>query len=269
MVGHVASECTAVLCIYCEKVTHEAKDCHLLSMPKPTAVTYGLCRSELMFHEVPASDEVNFKHDSGKEGRITVEGGVLTAHEVINELRWIIPGGHQWVLTPVADNVFHTIFPTKVDLTRMTKIINIPIEKSMNLKFEEWSSMPVDKYRLEETWVLVRDCPKKLRCDYLGLFAVGSLIGKAKEVDMVYTRAHGVARMFVQVTSVEFIPTGTDHTYDGEGFGITFEVERAAGLDDGDAPMQDATDDGDDESKDKRKTDDVAKDTSEQRKECQ
>jgi hypothetical protein len=31
--------------------------------------------------------------------------------------------------------------------------------------------------------------------------------------------------MHVQVTSLEHIPTGTDHMYDGEGFGITFEIE--------------------------------------------
>jgi hypothetical protein len=54
---------------------------------------------------------------------------------------------------------------------------------------------------------------------------VGSLIGKTTEVDMAYTRKHGVVRMHVQVTSLDQIPTSTDHMYDGEGFGITFEIE--------------------------------------------
>jgi hypothetical protein len=73
--------------------------------------------------------------------------------------------------------------------------------------------------------VRVSGCPYKLRCDYLALFAVGSLIGKAKEIDMEFRRAHDVVRMLVQCTSVAHIPEGTDHMYDGKDYGITFEVE--------------------------------------------
>jgi hypothetical protein len=29
-------------------------------------ITYGLCRNELLFYEIPASDELKFKHNSGK-----------------------------------------------------------------------------------------------------------------------------------------------------------------------------------------------------------
>jgi hypothetical protein len=52
-------------------------------MPKPVAVTYGLCRPELLFYEVPASDDLKFKHNSGKVGRISVDGGMMTAKEII------------------------------------------------------------------------------------------------------------------------------------------------------------------------------------------
>jgi hypothetical protein len=52
-------------------------------MPKPVAVTYGLCRTELLFYEVPASDDLKFKHNSGKVGRISVDGGMMTAKEII------------------------------------------------------------------------------------------------------------------------------------------------------------------------------------------
>ena len=48
------------------------------------------------------------------------------------------------------------------------------------LLFEDWYAAPVDEFHLEEAWVLVRGCPYKLRCDFLTLFAVGSLIGKGK-----------------------------------------------------------------------------------------
>jgi hypothetical protein len=68
--GHLADDCKVILCIYCESAKHPAKECPLLSMPKPTAITYGLTRSELLFYEAPASSNIYFKHDSGKVGRV-------------------------------------------------------------------------------------------------------------------------------------------------------------------------------------------------------
>jgi hypothetical protein len=81
--SHVADTCSAILCIYCEKAMHDKLDCPLLSLPRPTVVTYGLCRPELIFHEIQGSDEIRFKHDSGKIGRISVLGGVMTTQEII------------------------------------------------------------------------------------------------------------------------------------------------------------------------------------------
>jgi hypothetical protein len=181
--------------VFIVRATHEAKDCHL-KMPKPTAAIYGLCRNELMIYEVPVSDEVIFKHDSGKLGQIKVNGGVLTAEQIIEELGWIVPGEHQWCMEQEPDNVFKTIFPSKADLSSLVKIVSVPIDanKGLFLTFEEGSSTPVDKFKLDEAWVRVSGCPYKLRCDYLALFAVGSLIGKTTEVDMAFTRKHGVVR---------------------------------------------------------------------------
>jgi hypothetical protein len=189
--GHFADACKAVLCLYCEKISHESKECPLLSMPKPVAITYGVSRNELMFHEVPASSEVTFKHDSGKAGKISVIGGSLSAPEIVNELQWIIPGNHQWELRPTEDGAFKAIFPSKADLARMSKIIKVHVPStSMFLIFEEWSAAELDKFCLTSVWVRVHGCCYKERCDYLALFGVGSLIGKTKEVDMAFTRAH-------------------------------------------------------------------------------
>jgi hypothetical protein len=59
----------------------------------------------------------------------------------------------------------------------------------------------------------------------LALFAIGSLIGKTKKVDMEFTRAGEVVRLFVEVLNADLIPDETDHYYDGEGFKISFQVE--------------------------------------------
>ncbi|KAM0916242.1 hypothetical protein ACQ4PT_010324 [Festuca glaucescens] len=241
-VGHFAKDCTAVLCLYCEKTSLASVNCSLLSMPKPTAITYGMCRNELIFHEVPASSDVTFRHDSGKVGRISVDGGSMTAKEIIKELEWIVPGEHQWDLRPTDDGAFKTVFPSKADLARLRKIMDVPVEgTNMFLHFEEWSAAELDKFSLAETWVQVYGCCYKERCDYLALFAVGSIIGKAKEVDMEFTRARSVVRMRVEVTGIEHIPKATvDHTYEGVGYGIIFKVEGAVDEHVDDEVMQDA-----------------------------
>ncbi|KAM0921912.1 hypothetical protein ACQ4PT_006547 [Festuca glaucescens] len=152
--GHLAESCVVVLCIYCEKISHLSINFPLLSMPKPVAITYGVSWNELMFHEVPASSDVTFRHDSGKVGKISVTDGVLSPQEIAKELEWIIPGNHQWDLWPTDDGAFKVIFPTKADLARMTKIINVPVSgTSMFLHFEEWSAADLDQFYLTKVWV--------------------------------------------------------------------------------------------------------------------
>jgi hypothetical protein len=86
----------------------------------------------------------------------------------------------------------------------------------------------------------------KERCDYLSLFAVGSLIGKSNEIGTEFTEGHSEVRMKVEVTRVEFIPTMlVDHTYDGEGYGLLFKVEREKVNDKVDEVMQEANLDDD------------------------
>ncbi|KAM0826418.1 hypothetical protein ACQ4PT_068893 [Festuca glaucescens] len=240
---------STVLYLYCEKTSHESQNCLLHPMPKPVAITYGVSRNELIFHEIPASSDVTFKHDSGKVGKISVEGGTLTSHEIVKELAWILPGNHQWDLQPTEGGAFKALFPSKAYLARMTKIIRVPVpEIDMFLIFEEWSAADLDPFSLAEVWVKVHGCCYKERCDYPSLFAVGSLIGKTKEVDMEFTRSHFEVRMKVEVTRVEFIPTTTvDHTYGGEGYGLLFKVEGEKAKIKSDVVMQDT--DMDDDTK--------------------
>ncbi|KAM0922931.1 hypothetical protein ACQ4PT_005868 [Festuca glaucescens] len=215
--GHFADACTAVLCLYCEKISHESKDCPLLFMPKPVAITYGSL------------------------------GGVLRRLKSLvssNGLSQEITSG---ILSLPMTVLLRFFFPSKADLARMTKIINVPVPgTTMFLLFEEWSAADLDKFDLSPVWVRVHDCCYKERCDYLSLFGVGSLIGKTKEVDMAYTRAHSDLRMLVEVTRVEFIPkTTVDHTYAGQGYGLIFKLETDHSKDKSDVEMHEVTPDDD------------------------
>jgi hypothetical protein len=111
----------------------------------------------------------------------------------------------------------------------------------MFLHFEEWSAADLDLFALTKICVRVSGCPYKPRYDYLALFAVGSLVGKAQEVDMAFTRQNSQVRMRVLVTDPKYIPKGiVNHVYDGVGYGIRFRLEGEGNAEKGDVSMQEA-----------------------------
>ncbi|KAM0911268.1 hypothetical protein ACQ4PT_013600 [Festuca glaucescens] len=224
--GHFGADCTAILCLLCDSAKHASADCHLHAMPKPVMTMYGLCNDALLFFDIPKSAGVRSKRSSGKEGWIRVTSGELSVHQVIKELNFLVPGNHQWDITPIDNSAFKVVYPTKADYARLRKINDIKVDDTeCTIFFEEWATQEVNVWHFREVWVRVRGCPKPLRDDYLGLFAVGALIGKTREVDMAFTREHEIVRMRVLVTNPDAIPDRTEHSYDGQ---VTCDVPLPA-----------------------------------------
>jgi hypothetical protein len=63
----------------------------------------------------------------------------------------------------------------------------------------------------------------------LGIFALGSLIGKTTEVDMKFTREHGIVRARIDCANPQAIRGSLDHFYTGEGFGLQMFIEGLDG----------------------------------------
>jgi hypothetical protein len=165
------------MCLCCEKTSHESKNFPLLSLPKHVAITYGENRNELIFHEVPASPEVTFKHDRGKVGEISVEGGTLSSQEIVNELA----GTHQCDLQPKEGGAFKALFPSKADLARMAKIIGVTVlGTDIFLIFEEWSAAELDPFFLTKVWVRVYGVTRRDVIIYLFLLLVLLLESQTK-----------------------------------------------------------------------------------------
>jgi hypothetical protein len=72
--------------------------------------------------------------------------------------------------------------------------------------------------------------------NYLTLWGLGGLIGKTKEVDMAYTRKHGVVRSLIKVLDIAHIPYQKDIFFEDEGYTLTFELEDNFMPIDGDDP---------------------------------
>jgi hypothetical protein len=67
--------------------------------------------------------------------------------------------------------------------------------RASDLVFEDWSALEDPLYMLHEVWLWVRVIPADVRTDFLSLWAVGTLFGKTKEVEMVHTRNHKELRL--------------------------------------------------------------------------
>jgi hypothetical protein len=110
-------------------------------------------------------------------------------------------------------------------MARLRKINDLKLEKSV-IYFEEWSSKHVDKWCLYDLWVRVSGCPDTLCRDS---FALGSLVGKATEIDMKFTRENGIVRARIDCANPKNIPRRLDYFYDGNGFAVYFDVEALDG----------------------------------------
>ncbi|KAM0922597.1 hypothetical protein ACQ4PT_006077 [Festuca glaucescens] len=176
--------------------------------PKPSVTMYGYAIEQLMFFEIPAGGAYKPKVDNVKLVKVTVEGDPMSIPEIAECLRRIVPvENFQWEIYNFQNNVFRVKFPNKFEAQRMKAFRTYPVpDRASDLIFEDWSALEDPLYMLPEVWLRVRGIPADVRTDFLSLWAVGTLFGKTKEVDMVHTRK----RTCFEVEQVTVTQLGTD-----------------------------------------------------------
>lgn len=151
------------------------------------------------------------------------------------------------------DNVFKVQFPSKLELQRMIRFgkFNVPTSEC-RITFDEWSPKVNPNWLLQDVWVRIAGIPPAVKEDFLALWGLGSLLGKTKEVDMAYTRQHGVLRIFIGCVDYTCILERKDVFIKDGLYRLTFQVEGPPREEEhADEIMHDANE-GDDEG-DKKK----------------
>ncbi|KAI4991770.1 hypothetical protein ZWY2020_040156 [Hordeum vulgare] len=247
--GHFVSECKAELCVYCLKPTHGAAKCPLTIGPLPDVTIYGVSSQDLMFFESPASMTTIHAPDAGFTGTVTATRGVLTVDQIVQQLKELVSSTFRWEPVLIADNVFKVVFPTKEDLARLLKFGMCRVAStSIVLEFDAWKCEEPKGRPLPQIWVHFARAPSRATNDFQVTWSLGLLIGKTEEVDMVYTRAKGVARMLVSFLDIELVPDEVIWTFEGMRYTLQLEIESPRLFDVPDTDKDTHMTDGDDAS---------------------
>jgi hypothetical protein len=125
----------------------------------------------------------------------------------------LIPTKWAWKMVSIRDNSFRTVFPNKVKLKIVEKTIDNKVVKV-----------------LPKIWVQFIGLPKEL-CDFFIIWAVGSIFGITKDVDMVFTRKHDICRLQVLIFYLNLIPQFVDVVIGECMYTLQFCVEECVSED--------------------------------------
>jgi hypothetical protein len=138
-------------------------------------------------------------------GRIIVEGGNVLMEEVKRQLERLFPGKWTWELKAHEENSFLAKFPPKLELQKAVAFGGADLRgdgvpSGARLKFEEWREKEVG-FLLPKVWIRVFGLRREL-CEFLDLWAAGSMLGSTQIVDMETTQKSYFGRVLVAVLNV-------------------------------------------------------------------
>jgi hypothetical protein len=226
--AHAIEACFATMhCDICDSKDHFKPRCPKFRASKTGAVPCGYAVEGLRFFPIP-NDIVSKNGIDARSALIRVLEGELLAQGVVAELQRLIPGDWVWKVEEAGLNSFRTVIPSKNELLRMVEwgVVQAKSQK-VKLQIEERMMDSDVKFVLPTVWVQFTGLPSHLR-DYLVTWAVGTILGVTKDVDMVFTREFDICRMQVLVMNPNLIPSLVNVVIGENLYELKFQVELAA-----------------------------------------
>jgi hypothetical protein len=189
-------ECFVTLfCEICESASHVKGQCPLLKKAKNTyALTCGYVADGFGFYYIPNSVAVRPK-SMDKMAMVRVVEGEMATLQVKVEMERLVPAKMTWVVEEIEQNKFKTVFPSKGEMQQMMEwgMVHIKDQKA-TLIIEELDRGSNVKQVMRKVWVQMSRLPSELR-DFLTSWAVGTILGVTKDIDMIFTRQYNRSRI--------------------------------------------------------------------------
>jgi hypothetical protein len=198
--------------------------CPKFRAAKRMAVPCGFVVEGLGFFHIPHEASAKM-HTEARTTLISVTDGELSVEYVISELQRLIPSGWVWSVAVMGSNSFDTAFRSHPELLRMVEW-GVVQSKFQNAKLRIEERMVDNEvcYVLPIVWVQFTGLPPQLR-DYLIIWAVGSILGVTKEVDMVFTRRFDICRLLVLLMNPNLVSQAVNVVIGENLYELKFHVE--------------------------------------------
>jgi hypothetical protein len=229
---------TQQFCFICNKTNHPMtmRRCPALKMPKPVAMLCGYGTENMAFFQMP--DNVcreDLAPQVSPTALVTISGGSITSSIVEAEVAKIAQCQQAWTweAIPHGQNAFLMSFPSEEVLLRVTGFTVFIKSHNVTLEFKAWQSEEIPhRFELIPIWVHVHGVPHALR-HFLGLWAVGSVIGATMDVDLLCLRRRGIVRIQVAVLNLDAFKKSTinslssDVVVQGKGYEFRYSLENS------------------------------------------
>ncbi|KAG2641287.1 hypothetical protein PVAP13_2KG170700 [Panicum virgatum] len=198
---------------------------------QPTAIPCGYAVEGLGFYYIPYAGLPKAKPEE-KLATVNVLDGSFTTEQMSVELERLLPDKETWNLQQQGVDSFSLNFPSAVLLDQMVKWGPMETKTAEGkISFEKGVENEVFKYEIPKIWVQFRGLPKDLR-EFPIIWAVGSILGSSRAVDMKFTKTFGQSRLKVAVLNPELIPELVDVVIGDFVYELQFRAEKEDQSDD-------------------------------------
>ncbi|XP_021308960.1 uncharacterized protein LOC110432566 [Sorghum bicolor] len=240
--GHTLHDCLTMLCcdICCDD--HVVKNCPNMKKTTTSALPFGYAVEGLGFYFIPAVNENPKEKVEEKLGVVRVLEGSITADLLAVELEKLLPekllpGKHKWEIEEKGVDAFTTNFPSA---DWLDTVVNWGPMNTKTLEgkiqFEKNKEEDVCRYEIEKVWVQFKGLPMEFR-EFPIIWAIASILGVPRSVDIKFTKAFGRARLKVAVLDSSLIPDLVDVVIGDYVYQLHFGVEQ--GMSDGEPVLLD------------------------------